>query len=77
MQEVPMFVHLTGSGRRAPRQTASPSPSIDRFGACVSIVVLVAAATAVFVVRQNLDDHVYSLASNTMAGETTGAAVAK
>lgn len=72
-----MFVRLTGSGPRAPGQPASPSPSIDRFGACVSVVVLVAAATAVFVVRQNLDDHVYSLASNTMAGETTGAAVAK
>jgi hypothetical protein len=77
MQEVPMFVHLTGSGPRAPGQPTSPSPSIDRFGACVSIVVLVATATAVFVVRQNLDDHVYSLASNAMAGETTGAAVAK
>jgi len=60
----------------ADRSTAA-SPRIDRFGTGVSIVVLMAVATAVFVLRQNLDDHVYRLASGTMAAETTGAAVAK
>jgi hypothetical protein len=51
---------------------------MDRFGAGVSIVVLVAAATAAFVVRQNLDDHLfYRVAATASAAETTGAAVAK
>ena len=53
-------------------------PCLDRFGACVSIVVLMTAATAVFVLRQNLDDHLFRLASGpTAAAATSGAAVAK
>ena len=50
-------------------------PRIDRFGALISIVVLMAAATAVFVLRQNLNDHLYRLASGTRTAETTGAAL--
>ena len=62
---------------RATGHSPQADPRIDRFGACVSIVVLMTAATAVFVVRQNLDDHVFRLASGTPAAATTGAAVAK
>jgi len=52
-------------------------PCLDRFGALVSIVVLMTAATAAFVVRHNLDNHVVRIASSTGASATTGAAVAK
>jgi hypothetical protein len=52
-------------------------PCLDRFGALVSIVVLMTAATAAFVVRQNLDNHLFRIASSTGASATTGAAVAK
>lgn len=49
-------------------------PRMDGFGTWISIVVLVAAVTAVFVMRQNIDDHIYSVASARHAA-TTGAAV--
>ena len=60
-------------------RSPAAGPRLDRFGACVSIVVLMTAATAVFVLRQNLDDHVFRLAfgTTTAAAATTGAAVAK
>ena len=60
-----------------PAYDRSTAPRLDRFGAYVSIVVLMTAATAVFVLRQNLDDHLFGLASGTSAAATTGAAVAK
>lgn len=63
--------HLAGDRSRA------AVPRMDRFGAGVSVVVLVAVATAAFVLRQNLDDHVFHLASGATMAETTGAAVAK
>lgn len=50
------------------------SPRIDGFGTWISIVVLVASVTAAFVMRQNIDDHIYSVASIPHAA-TTGAAV--
>ena len=53
-------------GRRGPR--------IDGFGACVSVVVLAAAAVAAVVVRQNLDDHIYHVAAHPAPAELTGAA---
>ena len=52
-----------------------PSPRIDGFGAWISIVVLVASVTAAFVMRQNIDDHIYNVASVRHAA-TTGSAVA-
>lgn len=58
-------------------RSPAAGPRIDRFGFLVSAVVLMTAATAVFVVRQNLDDHLYRLSSGPMAAETTGAAIAK
>jgi hypothetical protein len=51
------------SARRAARFGAA-GPCIDRFGACTSIVVVAAALVAAFIVRQNLHDHVYQLATN-------------
>lgn len=74
-----MPARSSGSKPRPAAATRRPqsSPGIDRFGAGVSIVVLVAAATAAFVVRQNLDDHLYRVAATASAAETTGAAVAK
>lgn len=59
--------HQPSSGRTSPR--------IDGFGALISIVVLVAAVTAAFVMRQNIDDHIYSVAGVRHAA-TIGAAVA-
>lgn len=50
------------------------SPRMDGFGTWISIVVLVAAVTAAFVMRQNIDAHIYSVASVPHAA-TTGAAV--
>ena len=74
-----MQSRLFGSDPRCPAaaRPESARPGIDRFGTGVSIVVLVAAATAAFVVRQNLDDHLYRFAANAAPTETTGAAVAK
>jgi hypothetical protein len=74
MQETPMALRLSGSGPDRARHPHRPvPPCIDGFGACVSVLVLIAAATAVFVVRQNLDDHVYSLAAaGPSLAETTG-----
>ena len=73
-----MQSRLSGSDpRQNGARPAAASPGIDRFGAGVSIVVLVAAVAAIFVVRQNLDDHLYRFAANAVAAETTGAAVAK
>lgn len=73
-----MQARLSGSDprRQAAARPQPAGPGIDRFGAGISIVVLVAALTAVFVVRQNLDDHLYRFA-NATAAETTGSAVAK
>jgi hypothetical protein len=69
------------SGRLPPfastRDRSRPGPCIDGFGTCVSAVVLLAAAVAVFVVGQNLDHHLYRMAATVGAGETTGVAVAK
>jgi len=56
------------------RSARRPAPRIDAFGAWISAVVLVAAVTAAFVMRQNIDDHIYSVASAHHAA-TTGAAV--
>jgi hypothetical protein len=61
--------------RLAPDRSPAAIPRLDRFGAYVSVAVLMTAATAVFVVRQNLDDHVFRLATGTTIA-TTGAAVA-
>lgn len=51
------------------------SPRIDRFGAWISAVVLVGSVTAAFVMRQNIDDHIYNVA-NIRHAATTGAALA-
>ena len=53
------------------------SPKMDGFGTWISIVVLVAAVTAAFVMRQNIDDHIYSysVAGNVHHAATTGVAV--
>lgn len=56
------------------RSSRHPGPRIDAFGAWVSVVVLVASMTAAFVMRQNIDEHIYSVASVHHAA-TTGAAV--
>lgn len=58
----------------APPKGHPTEPCIDRFGACVSAVVLIAALTAILVVRQNLDDHVYGVARTASPGTTTGSA---
>jgi hypothetical protein len=47
---------------------------MDWFGTWISVAVLVGAMTAAFVMRQNIDDHIYSVASVPHAA-TTGAAV--
>jgi hypothetical protein len=47
---------------------------MDGFGTWISVVVLFGAVTAAFVMRQNIDDHIYSVASVSHAA-TTGAAV--
>ena len=52
-----------------------PSPRIDRFGAWISAVVLVGSVTAAFVMRQNIDDHIYNVA-NARHAATTGSALA-
>lgn len=65
---LPRFSRIVGTQRRS-------GPCIDGFGACVSVVVLVATALAALVVRQNLDDHVYSAAASAAPAELTGAAV--
>jgi len=68
---------LRPEARLAHDRPRAAGPCLDRFGTCVSIVVLMTAATAVFVLRQNLDDHVFRLASGPAAAAvTTGAAVA-
>lgn len=69
-----MTARLPASDLTRPHATEARtgSPCIDRFGTCVSIVVLMATATAIFVVRQNLDDHVFNVASATSQAETTG-----
>jgi len=48
------------------------SPRMDGFGTWISIVVLVGAVTTAFVMRQNIDDHIYSAVSASHAA-TTGA----
>lgn len=73
-----MRLTFLGSESRRPAKTRPrPSPSIDRFGTSVSVVVLAAATAAVLLVRQNLDDHVYRLAAVTANAETTGAATSR
>ncbi|HWE77187.1 MAG TPA: hypothetical protein VG270_01590 [Pseudolabrys sp.] len=52
----------------------SASPRMDGFGTWISVVVLFGAVTAAFVMRQNIDDHIYSVASVSDAA-TTGAAI--
>jgi hypothetical protein len=50
---------------------------MDGFGTWISVVVLVGAVTAAFVMRQNIDEHFYSynVAGNIAHAATTGAAV--
>lgn len=72
-----MTVRLSGTAHDASGDRGMTVPALDRFGAYVSIVVLMTAATAVFVLRQNLDDHLFSLTGGTSLAATTGAAVAK
>jgi hypothetical protein len=47
---------------------------MDGFGTWISVVVLFGAVTAAFVMRQNIDDHIYSVASVSDAA-TIGAAI--
>ena len=70
-----MPTHLPSSP--APQQiTRRATPRMDGFGTWISIVVLVATVTAAFVMRQNIDDHIYRIAGNgAAAATTTGAAV--
>jgi hypothetical protein len=73
MQEAIMPMPL--SARETPQPSRrSSSPRIDGFGTWISVVVLVASVTAAFVMRQNIDEHIYSVASVSPAA-TTGAAV--
>jgi hypothetical protein len=60
--------------REAQQRPARSNPRMDGFGTWISIVVLVASVTAAFVMRQNIDDHIYSVAGIHHAA-TTGAAV--
>ena len=62
--------------RRAPEHaTGRSTPRMDGFGTWITIVVLVATVTAAFVMRQNIDDHIYRIADRTAAAATTGAAI--
>lgn len=65
---------LLATARAQDHTSRRASPRIDGFGTWISIVVLVAAVTAAFVTRQNIDDHIYSVAGVAQAA-TTGAAV--
>jgi len=57
------------------RANGRSSPRMDGFGTWISVVVLAASVTAAFVMRQNIDDHIYSVAGNAGHAATTGAAV--
>ena len=70
-----MAVPLPDAFRSHPTKPRASEPCLDRFGACVSVAVLIAAVTAILVVRQNLDDHLFGLAGDPHSSETVGAAI--
>jgi hypothetical protein len=60
-----MSIYRTSEPRRSSSRGRSRSATseIDSFGAWISFLVVFAAVMAVVVVRQNFNDHAYSLAT--------------